>query len=151
QLNIDAMTSYRRLRAEDRITDDPRGDIFLVVDGWRTLREELDDLESEITRIARLGLRFGIHVIVAADRWNDFRPALRDALGAKIELKLSDSFDSIVGRRLAESVPASRPGRGITADGLHLLTALPRIDGHPETEDLSEGVADLVTRIGRQW
>src|SRR3954452_13410834 len=37
-LGIDSMASYRKMRADGKVTDDPYGDVFLVVDGWFTLR-----------------------------------------------------------------------------------------------------------------
>ena len=36
------------------------GDVFLVIDGWATLRQEFDFLEGPITAIAAQGLSFGI-------------------------------------------------------------------------------------------
>jgi S-DNA-T family DNA segregation ATPase FtsK/SpoIIIE len=77
--------------------------------------------------------------------------AIRDTFGTRIELRLGDPTDSVLDRRLALSVPADTPGRGITADKRHLLVALPRVDGVQESRDLSEGVANLVERVGNAW
>jgi S-DNA-T family DNA segregation ATPase FtsK/SpoIIIE len=46
-----------------------------------------------------------------------------------VELRLGDPGDSGVNRRLAANVPAGAPGRGLSVDGLHLLTALPLVAG----------------------
>lgn len=86
-------------------------------------------------------------MIVTTSRWAEIRPALKDQLGTRIELRLGDPGDSDAGRRKAGLVPEGRPGRGITRDGLHLLTGLPRIDGLPGSENSSTAVVATVERI----
>src|SRR5690625_6844216 len=61
---IDSMETYRQRRREGRV-DDGYGDIFLVVDGWPTLRAEFDGLEMDIQALAPRGLTFGLHLIAA--------------------------------------------------------------------------------------
>jgi S-DNA-T family DNA segregation ATPase FtsK/SpoIIIE len=123
------MASYRKRRAAGSVTDDPFGDVFLVVDGWSTVRGEYDDLEPVITDIATRGLSYGIHVVATAARWMDFRPAIRDLFGSRLELRLGDPSDSVVSRKAAANVPERTPGRGITAESLHFLTVLPELAG----------------------
>ena len=110
---------------ESRCDTDSYGDVFLVVDGWSTLREEFPDLETTITGHAVRGLSFGIHVILTAGRWADIRPGLKDQIGTRIELRLGDPVDSDMDRKQASVVPIDRPGRGITRDGHHFLIATP--------------------------
>ncbi|MEJ2579241.1 MAG: type VII secretion protein EccCb, partial [Kineosporiaceae bacterium] len=148
---IDSMATYRRFKAEGRITGDPYGDVFLVVDGWGTVRSDFDALESEITGIAARGLGYGVHVVITAQRWMEIRPALRDLVGTRVELRLGDATESEVDRKLAANVPASTPGRGLSPDKLHLLSALPRIDSGADPDTLVDGVADLVTRVQEAW
>ena len=69
----------------------------------------------------------------------------------KLELKIADVFDSHANRRAAEAVPAGRPGRGITAEGLHSLSALPRADGKADATNVPEGIEALVTKIRESW
>ena len=83
--------------------------MFLVVDGWATLRGEFDDLEPMITDIATRGLSYGIHVVAAAARWMDFRPAIRDLFGTRLELRLGDPSDSMVNRRAAVERAGAAP------------------------------------------
>ncbi|WP_372491666.1 type VII secretion protein EccCa [Gordonia zhenghanii] len=109
------------------------GDVFLVIDGFGVLRNEFEELEDQVTDLVTRGLAYGVHVVVAAGRWADIRPGVKDLLGSRIELKLGDALDSEMDRRAAARVPADRPGRGITADGLHLLIAAPTIDGSATT------------------
>lgn len=54
-------------------------------------------------------------------------------------------------RRLASDVPGATPRRGLSPHKLHFVSALPRIDGRASSEDLSEGVADLVDRARGAW
>ncbi|HEY7175712.1 MAG TPA: type VII secretion protein EccCb, partial [Micromonosporaceae bacterium] len=122
---------------------DAYGDIFLIVDGWTTVRAEYDDLESVITDIATRGLSYGVHVVITASRWTDIRPALRDLLGSRLELRLGDPTDSQTSRKVASDVPERAPGRGITTEGLHFLAASPTIAGL--------GTDELVTAIRAEW
>jgi S-DNA-T family DNA segregation ATPase FtsK/SpoIIIE len=148
---IDSIATYRRQRAAGGLTEQRFGDVFLVIDGWSTLRNEHDDLEEVVTDIANRGLSYGIHVVVAAPRWMDFRPAIRDVFGTKLELRLGDPSDSYVNRRVAGNVPEGAPGRGITPEGLHFLTALPRIDSGQDATDLTTGQAELVKAVGEAY
>lgn len=145
EAGVDGMVTYRRRRVTvgSAAAADAWGDVFLVIDGWATVRGEYDDLETAITDIATRGLSYGIHVAASASRWTDFRPALRDLLGSRIELRLGDESDSLASRRAAANVPKEAPGRGVTSDGLHLLVALPKLaDGDQ---------ADLVGAVTAAW
>jgi len=144
---IDSMGTYRRQRAAGGFPEQRFGDVFLIVDGWITLRNEHDDLEEVITDIANRGLSYGVHVVGAASRWMDFRPAIRDLLGTKLELRLGDPSDSFLNRRIAGNVPERSPGRGITPEGLHFMTALPRIDSGQDPADLASGQTMLVKAV----
>ncbi|WP_406106110.1 type VII secretion protein EccCa [Micromonospora globbae] len=145
ELGVESMAAYRRRRAArtGQPTADPFGDVFLVVDGWSTLRAEYDDLEPLVTDLATRGLSYGVHVVSTALRWLDFRPAVRDLFGSRLELRLGDPNDSLVARRAAVNVPEKVPGRGVTAESLHFLTALPRLAG--------TDTVDLVKRIAGAW
>ena len=83
------------------------GDVFLVVDGWLTLRQDYEDLEPDVTALAARGLGYGIHVMAATSKWSEFRPAIRDLFGTKLELRLGDPYESEIGRTLAANVPAA--------------------------------------------
>ncbi|MGB2569332.1 type VII secretion protein EccCa [Micromonospora citrea] len=144
ELGVESMAAWRQRRsalaAAGQPTVDPFGDVFLVVDGWATLRGEYDDLEPLITDLATRGLSYGVHVVASAVRWMDFRPAIRDLFGSRLELRLGDPSDSVVKRVAAASVPEKTPGRGVTTQGLHFLTALPQLAG-AETAELVKSVA----------
>ncbi|MFF5082241.1 type VII secretion protein EccCa [Actinoplanes sp. NPDC000266] len=148
-LGIDSMASYRRRRANPANPspdDDPFGDVFLVVDGWSTVRKEFEELDPVITDIATRGLSYGIHVVASSSRWMDFRPGIRDLFGSRVELRLGDPSDSSINRRAAMSVP-EKPGRGIKEHptdknkALHLLTVRPELSTLADTSDLVKEIA----------
>ena len=96
--------------------------MYLVVDGWSTLRADFDDIELHLQQLAGRGLTFGFHLLVASSRWADFRAAMRDTFGTRLELRLGDPLDSEIDRRVAALVPSGRPGRGLVTE----QAALPR-------------------------
>jgi S-DNA-T family DNA segregation ATPase FtsK/SpoIIIE len=148
---VDGIATYRRLRREGRFPDDPYGDVFLVVDGWATLRGEFEDLEPVVTELASRGLGFGIHVLATGNRWMEIRPSQRDMFGTKVELRLGEPADSAINRRAAVNVPEQTPGRGLTPDGHHFLGGLPRLDGRAQVDDLSDAVAAMVKLVRADW
>jgi S-DNA-T family DNA segregation ATPase FtsK/SpoIIIE len=151
ELRVDSMATYRKMRGDGRVTDDPFGDVFLVVDGWGVLRSEFEDVEMAVMDIAARGLTFGVHVVVAANRWMDMRMGLRDVLGTKTELRISDHVDSEIDRKLAAAVPTDRPGRGIGPRPKHHLVGVPRVDSRRTTEGLPGAVAEFVARVDDAW
>ncbi|MFI5486778.1 type VII secretion protein EccCa [Micromonospora echinaurantiaca] len=151
QHGIDSVASYRRRRAAGEFADDPFGDVFLVVDGWNTLRQEYEELEQTITNLANRGLGFGVHVVVTAVRWAEIRINMRDLLGTKLELRLGDAAESEIDRRAAMNVPEKTPGRGLTRDKLHFLAAISRIDGRRDIDDLTEASAALAAHVAANW
>ena len=150
QHGIDSIETYRSRRAQGR-ADDGWGDVFLVIDGWSTLRAEFDDLEMELQQLAGRGLTFGLHIIAASTRWADFRAAMRDVFGSKLELRLGDAVDSEIDRKVAALVPSGRPGRGLVTSKLHFLGALPRVDGDGDASTLGDGVDNLIGRASAAW
>lgn len=149
---IDSMTTYRRGRRDGSIQPDRfPTDVFLVIDGWGTVRQEFEAQEQVITNIANGGLGFGIHVVLAASKWSEMRSNIRDNLQTRVELKLGDPFESEINRKVQVLVPAGRPGRGIQLDGLHTLIGLPRIDGVESADDVQQGQRDFIERVNRAW
>ncbi|MFB9706193.1 type VII secretion protein EccCa [Streptosporangium sandarakinum] len=148
---IDSITTYRRQVADGAIEGDRFGDVFLVVDGWLTVRQDFESLEPVITDLAARGLGYGIHVVAATNKWSEFRPGIRDLFGTRVELKLGDAYESEVNRKASLAVPEGTPGRGLTREGLHFLGALPRIDGVRKADDLTVGVRALVDAVREAW
>lgn len=97
----------------------------LVVDGWHALTapdSKLEDLKDALATIAAEGPAAGVHLIVTTQRWNSIRPNVRDLIGTRLELKLTEPMDSLLGRKVQEKLP-SAPGRGIIAGGKSMLIA----------------------------
>ncbi|BCY06454.1 type VII secretion protein EccCa [Actinoplanes sp. L3-i22] len=151
QQNVEGMAAYRRAKQQGRYAEDPFGDVFLIIDGWSTLRAEFEDLEPTVNELANRGLGFGVHVIAATNRWMDVRPQIRDVFGTRVELRLGEPADSLINRREAVNVPDQSPGHGLTPEGHHFLAALPRIDREQRADDLAEAVAELVKHATEHW
>lgn len=150
ELDVDGMPAYRALRANGTITDDPHGDVFLVVDGWASLRKDFEDQEDIVASIAARGLAYGVHLVATTARWFDLRMAVRDLFGSRLELRLGDPVDTAIDRMGAARVPENAPGRGLCSTKHQILTALPRLDGGT-SEDLASGVAALVDAVRAAW
>ena len=152
EAGIDGIVSYRRGRRDGSIPPDRfPTDVFLVVDGWMTLRGEFEAQDPVITNLAARGLGYGIHVMASANKWSEFRLGIRDLLQSRVELKLGDPFESEINRKLAAVVPPGRPGRGLSIDGLHMLVGLPRIDGVEDADSASDGQRQLTARLRGAW
>ncbi len=150
---IDSIATYRRLRARGDISvkDQPWGDVFLVIDGWGNFRTEYEGLEAAVVDIAARGLGYGIHVILTASRSMEVRANLKDHLMNRLELRLGDTMDSELDRKIAANVPTGVPGRGLTPEKLHFMAAVPRIDGINSDSDLSEATAAMTQEVTRHW
>ncbi len=153
ELGVESMADYRSLqrRGDPSVAGDPFGDVFLVVDGWGALREEFDDLDVVVTSLAARGLSYGVHVLIGAGRWQEVRPALKDSLGTRIELRLGDPLESEVDRRAAQQVPVGAPGRGLTPAKRHMLIAQARVDGSSDPATIAAAYAELVQAASGAW
>ncbi|MGD9958587.1 type VII secretion protein EccCb [Nocardioides sp.] len=147
--DLDSVHRYRDQRHRGEVGDG-WGDVFLVIDGWSTLRSDFEDLEPTLQQLADRGLTFGVHLLATTSRWSDIRPASRDLFGSRLELRLGDPLDSEIDRQRAQRVP-HRPGRGLVPDKGHFLAALPRLDGQSDPSTLRAGVDHLVSRSRAAW
>jgi S-DNA-T family DNA segregation ATPase FtsK/SpoIIIE len=145
---VESAADFRRRRAAGECGSgtgaDPHGDLVLVVDGYLTLRTEFEELETQLLPLASRGLSYGVHLLVSANRWSELRPALKDLLGTRFELRLGDPSDSEVDRRRAALVPV-RPGRGLAPDGGQCVIARPALD------TIGGGFAEAVAEVATSW
>lgn len=148
---IDSIGTYRQRRAAGQLPDQPWGDVFLVIDGWGSFKQDYEMLEPVVTDIAARGLGYGIHVVLSASRYMEVRPALKDLLLNRLELRLGDTMDSEFDRKVAANIPVGSPGRGLTPDRLHFLGALPRIDSSSDVETLSDATAAMAEAVSSAW
>ncbi|BCB76262.1 type VII secretion protein EccC [Phytohabitans flavus] len=151
ELGIDSIDGYRDRRARGELADEPFGDVFFVIDGYGTLRQDFEELDGSVTQLAGRCLGFGIHVVLTVTRWAELRYNMRDLFSSRLELRLGDPSDSEIDRRAAANVPEGTPGRGLTRDKLHFLASVPRVDGRVGDEELPGGTADLVERVRAAW
>lgn len=96
--------------------------MVLLIDSWSAMRDNYAWLDA-LHQIAERGLAADVHLAVAAHRWSDLRPAVRDLFGSRIELHLGDPLESEVDRRLADNVPR-KPGHGLIAPGYAIQLAI---------------------------
>ncbi len=90
-------------------------------------------------------------MVITASRWLEIRPALRDSIGTRVELRLNDPSESEINRRLAARMTTAVPGRGIAAPGLYLQLVLPRLDGQETAEGVREAQDDILAKITAGW
>jgi S-DNA-T family DNA segregation ATPase FtsK/SpoIIIE len=150
EYGFESMTAYRAARDRGDF-EDAFGEVFLVIDGWATLRQEFEELDSRIADIiAARGLSFGVHLVASAVRWSEIRARTRDLLGTKFELRLGDAMESEIKSAAAKTVP-HQPGRGLTRGMHHFLGALPRLDGSSGVDDLTEATKSAAAEIDAFW
>ena len=127
------MPGATRQKKVRRIVDEVEGLIdypesrhtFLVIDGWHaigTAGADFEDLTEALTRLAADGPSARVHVIISTPRWTTMRPAIRDLISERLELKLGEPMDSLFDRKKQQKLPAI-PGRGITPAGEFFLLA----------------------------
>ncbi|OQD56443.1 type VII secretion protein EccC [Streptomyces phaeoluteigriseus] len=150
---IPSITEFRarRARGEISVTDQPWGDVFLVIDGWGNFRSDYEALDQVIHEIAARGLGYGIHLVLTASRSMEVRAALKDHLMNRLELRLGDTMDSELDRKAAANVPTGVPGRGLSPQKLHFMAAVPRIDGLASDTDLADATQALSAEVSRHW
>jgi DNA segregation ATPase FtsK/SpoIIIE, S-DNA-T family len=153
---IDSMATYRQRRQAGELSEVPFGDVFLIIDNFAQLQQEFDPLNDEITDIVATGLSYGVHVILATNRWAEMRPKLRDNIGTRLELRLNDPIESEFGKAAASAIPVSVPGRGLTKDKLQFQTALPWVGSHIgsmsfQNLPLQQALESLVRKTQQAW
>ena len=154
--NVKSMADFRRRKAQGdpSLKSDKHGDVVLIIDGWTTITKDdegFDHLEQKVNVLAAKGKSFGIHVVLTADRYMDFKPAIKDMLGYALELHINDAASSGVHRKAAEAMP-NLPGRGIikstrvnsgddyNPEILDLLVALPMLTSSANAAPLSTAI-----------
>lgn len=148
---LDSPAALRQARADGTLPAGVAGDIFLLVDGWSSVRETFDEADEIVTDIATRGPSLGVHTLLTGASNTQIRTRLQSLFGGRFELRLSDPMNSGIGRRVSEGIPKDRPGRGIQEDERHFHTALPRVDRQANAEDLTTGIRDLIERVAKRW
>ena len=146
EFRVGSMADYRQMRQDPGhpASQDPFGDVFLVIDGWPAFVGEFPDLEPVVQDIASQGLAFGVHTVVATPRWTELKAKVRDYLQTKVEFRLGDVNETQVDRMTRE-IPFNRPGRAISAEKHHLMIGVPRLDGVHSADNIVAALTDAVT------
>jgi S-DNA-T family DNA segregation ATPase FtsK/SpoIIIE len=150
---IENMAAFRERRRQGDLDDVAFGDVFLVIDDLGQLLRDFDQVEPDLIELIAGGLNYGVHVFIAAGRWAEVRPKLRDNITVRVELRLTEPTESEVGRKEAAALPNGVPGRGINQAKLHYQIALPVVqgDGAQQTTSVADSVAALVKRTRASW
>ncbi|MFE9095593.1 type VII secretion protein EccCa [Streptomyces sp. NPDC007264] len=150
---VSSVAEYRarRARGDISVAEQPWGDVFLVIDGWGNFRAKYEAMDQVVLDIAARGLGYGVHLILTASRSMEIRAALKDHLMNRLELRLGDTMDSELDRKVAANVPAGVPGRGQSPQKLHFMAAVPRIDGLRSDTGLADATQALATEVARHW
>lgn len=122
---LQALIRSREVTGRGPVSDG-YGAVFLVVDGWETLRGFDGGLQDTVTAMAANGLAHRVHIVVTASRWAELRPALKDQLGTRVELRLGEPAESEMDRKAARHLVDGPPGVGITRDGRVSAISRPR-------------------------
>jgi S-DNA-T family DNA segregation ATPase FtsK/SpoIIIE len=148
--SIDSLASLRAAHAVGRIPELVSADVILLVDGFAQLRTDFEELEDSLVTLLQRGGSFGIHVVSAMTRWNELRMAHQPLIGTRLELRLNDPADSLIGRKLAATIRADQPGRLLTEESLFAQVALPVLDDI-EDESMGEAIEALAMRTSSSW
>ncbi len=116
EAGVDSAQGLRALRATGGLPTRPTETCSSSSTTGPGVRQEFEDLEPIILDLAARGLGYDVHLVATANRRTDIRGNLRDNISGRLELRLNDPNDPEVERRLAASVPADLPSRGLTPD-----------------------------------
>ena len=147
---VGSVEAFPARRAAGEFPAEAATDVLLVVDGYLVLRGEFDDLEARLLPLAAQGLSYGLHLVVTASRWSELRPALKDVLGSRLELRLGEPAESEVDRRRAAAVPA-RPGHGLAADGAPMVLAAPWLSATDSDAAGGSDTGGLAAAVAGAW
>ena len=62
---LDGIAAFRARRQAGELLDSPYGDVFLFIDNLGQLRNDIEDIDTEITELAAIGLTYGVHIVLA--------------------------------------------------------------------------------------
>jgi DNA segregation ATPase FtsK/SpoIIIE, S-DNA-T family len=148
--SIDSLASLRAAHAAGRTPELVSADVILLVDGFAQLRTEFEELEDSLVTLLLRGGSFGIHVVLSMTRWNELRMAHQPLIGTRLELRLNDPADSLIGRKLSATIRAEQPGRLLTEERLFAQVALPVLDD-TDDESMGQAIEALAARTSAGW
>ncbi|MFE4212087.1 type VII secretion protein EccCa [Streptomyces sp. NPDC056844] len=151
EYGIDSVEQLRTRHAAGRLPQLASAEIVLVIDGFGALRDDFEDLDDAVVDILKRGGGYGIHVVAGMLRWNDVRIATQSTFGTRLELRLNDSSESSIDRKLSQTLSPDEPGRVLTDGKLFAQAALPRTDGLADTADLGAVLERAARTVRATW
>ncbi|RLP11389.1 type VII secretion protein EccCa [Propionibacterium australiense] len=147
---IESMTHLRHLHAQGSLPELPSADIVVLVDGFGLLRTEFEELSDQVNDLITRGSSYGLHFVIALGRWNELRINQQSHFGTRLEFRLNDPTDSVIDRKLSQTIGADQHGRMLTDDKLFAQLCLPVLDDVAE-EDLGDALSELAQRVAGTW
>lgn len=147
--HLDSLDVLRREHAAGRLPELRSADVVLLLDGLGALRADFPELEDLVDEVLRRGGGLGVHVVATLSRANDLRMAQQPLVGTRLELRLNDPQDSIIARKLSQTLRADTPGRVLRQDKLFAQVALPMLEGEHAT--VGAGVEALARHTVDSW
>ncbi len=150
--HIESMAMYRSRRQQGEFADLPFGDVFLVIDNLAQLRHDFEQIEPEIANFVTTGLTYGIHVVLATNRWAEVRKPVLDNVGTRLELRLNDPVESLVDKKKAAELLMGVPGRGLTIDKLQFQACQPWIESaDPKSAHAAQRTLSFLHEQANVW
>ncbi|BDZ50312.1 hypothetical protein GCM10025867_25530 [Frondihabitans sucicola] len=147
---IDSLAMLRARHAAGDLPSLPSADVILLVDGYGAVRDEFERFDAALSELLARGSSFGIHVILSLTRWNEVRMNLQPLIGTRLELRLNDPSDSVIDRKLAQTIRAEQKGRVVTEDRLFAQIALPIMDD-VDDDGVAAALTQLAERASESW
>jgi DNA segregation ATPase FtsK/SpoIIIE, S-DNA-T family len=129
------------------VADDGHGDVFLVIDNIRALQNDFADLHDRVQSMVADAANYGIHLMVSNDQWLTIRPGIMAKIGTRIEMRMADALESMMGDREAARRVPEQAGRALRRGGMHMLVAVPQADG----AEFADGVPPTAAAVAEAW
>jgi len=125
--------------------------LFLVVDNFDLVKEEMLELEQQLNTFARDGQSLGIYIMLTATRINSVRQSLMNNLQTKIVHYLMDQTEAYTMLGRLPFAPESIPGRAIVKKDTAFFSQvyLP-VEGKDDFEQM-ENVKQLVQQLKEEY
>ncbi|WP_159813488.1 type VII secretion protein EccCa [Actinomyces sp. zg328] len=147
---IDSLEMMRLEHRQGRVDGLASADVVLLIDGIGLIRADFPELEDGIDELIRRGGGLGVHIVTTLARANDLKMAQQPLFGTRLELRLNDPADSLIARKLSQTLAPDAPGRVLRPDKLfgHLALPIERIE-----EDRGVGAAldGLAEEMNASW
>ncbi|MBD1379771.1 type VII secretion protein EssC [Metabacillus arenae] len=124
--------------------------LFITIDNFDLVKEEMQDMEMQMTQFARDGQSLGIYMILTATRINSIRQSLMNNLKTKVVHYLMDNSESYMVLGKVSFAPEPIPGRAIIkrdqAFFSQVFMASEGKDDYELHEQMKEDIQDLVVK-----